>query len=153
MIAKTTRHKADGGVYNGCVRLTTLVPRSNFTLQTGRPGSTCLLMSCSRKFVCVLSQWCPTLCNPMDCSTPSSSVHGDSPEKNTGEGCHALLPGILTTQGSNPGILHCRHILLLTESQRSPRILEWVAYPFSRGSSQPRNRTRVSCIAGGFFTS
>ena len=33
------------------------------------------------------------------------------------------------------------------------RILEWVAYPFSRGSSQPRNWTRVSCIAGGFFTS
>ena len=32
------------------------------------------------------------------------------------------------------------------------RILEWVAYPFSRGSSRPKNRTRVSCIAGGFFT-
>ena len=32
------------------------------------------------------------------------------------------------------------------------RILEWVAYPFSRGSSQPRNRARVSCIAGRFFT-
>jgi len=33
------------------------------------------------------------------------------------------------------------------------RILEWVAIPFSRGSSQPRNRTGVSCIAAGFFTS
>ena len=33
------------------------------------------------------------------------------------------------------------------------RILEWVAFPFSRGSSQPKNRTRVSCIAGGFLTS
>ena len=32
------------------------------------------------------------------------------------------------------------------------RILEWVAFPFSRGSSQPKNRTRVSCIAGRFFT-
>ena len=32
------------------------------------------------------------------------------------------------------------------------RILEWVAYPFSSGSSWPRNRTGVSCIAGGFFT-
>ena len=32
------------------------------------------------------------------------------------------------------------------------RILEWVAIPFSRGSSRPRDRTRVSCIAGGFFT-
>ena len=37
--------------------------------------------------------------------------------------------------------------------QGSPRILEWVVYPFSRRTSQPRNRTRVSCIAGGFFTS
>ena len=34
--------------------------------------------------------------------------------------------------------------------QGSPRLLEWVAYPFSKGSSWPRNRTRVSCIAGGF---
>ena len=33
------------------------------------------------------------------------------------------------------------------------RILKWVAFPFSRGSSQPRNRTQVSHIAGGFFTS
>ena len=33
------------------------------------------------------------------------------------------------------------------------RILEWVDFPFSRGSSQPRDRTQVSCIAGGFFTS
>ena len=33
------------------------------------------------------------------------------------------------------------------------RILEWVAFPFSRGSSQPRDRTQVSHIAGGFFTS
>ena len=33
------------------------------------------------------------------------------------------------------------------------RILEWVAFPFSRGSSQPRDQTRVSCIAGRFFTS
>ena len=32
------------------------------------------------------------------------------------------------------------------------RILEWVAFPFSRGSSQPSDRTQVSCIAGGFFT-
>ena len=33
------------------------------------------------------------------------------------------------------------------------RILEWVTFPFSRGSSQPRDRIQVSCIAGGFFTS
>ena len=46
-------------------------------------------------------QSCLTLCNPMDCSPPCSSVHGDSPGKNTGVGSHALLQGILPTQGSN----------------------------------------------------
>ena len=41
------------------------------------------------------------LCNPMDCSLPGSRVHGDSPGKNTGVGCRALLQGIVPTQGSN----------------------------------------------------
>ena len=56
------------------------------------------------------------------------------------------------TQGSNPGLLHCRQILYCLSHQGSPR-MEWVAYPFSRGSSQLRNRTGVSCTAGGFSTS
>jgi len=47
----------------------------------------------------------------MDCSPPDSSVHGDSPGKNTGVGCHALLQGIFPTQGSNPSLLHCRWVL------------------------------------------
>ena len=46
--------------------------------------------------VCLVAQSCLTLCNPMDCSPPGSFVHGDSPGKNTGVGCHVLLP--------NPGI-------------------------------------------------
>ena len=58
-----------------------------------------------------VTQSCPTLCDPVDCSLPGSSVHGDSPGKNTGVGCHALLQGISPTQGSNPGLLHCRQIL------------------------------------------
>ena len=59
-----------------------------------------------------LLQSCLTLCDPMDYSQPGSSVHGESPGKNTGVGCHALL----------------------------------------RGSSQPRDQSQVSPIAGGFFT-
>ena len=59
--------------------------------------------------VCCLFQPCPTLCDPMDCSPPGSSVHGDSPGKNTGVGCHALLQGIFPTQGSNPGLLCLLH--------------------------------------------
>ena len=58
-----------------------------------------------------VAQSCLTLCDPMDCSPPGSSVHG---------------------------ILQAR-------------ILEWVAVPFSRRSSQPRDRTQVSHIAGGFL--
>ena len=52
----------------------------------------------------------------------------------------------------NPGLLHCRQILHQLSYQGTPRILEWVAYPSSSGSCQPRNQTRVSYIAGGFFT-
>ena len=53
----------------------------------------------------------------------------------------------------NPGIKsHCRHILYQLSHKGNPRILEWVAYPFSSGSSQPRNRTEVSCVTGRFST-
>ena len=46
----------------------------------------------------------PTLCDPMDCSPPGSSVHGDYPGKNTRVGCHVLLLGIFQTQGLKPGV-------------------------------------------------
>ena len=49
--------------------------------------------------LCLLIQLCPTLCDPMDCSPPGSSVHGDSPGKNTEVDCNALLQGIFPTQG------------------------------------------------------
>ena len=70
----------------------------------------------------------------MDCSPPGSSVHGDSPGKNTGMGCHALLQGIFPTQGLNPGLPHCRQILYHLSHWGSPRILEWVAYSLPRGN-------------------
>ena len=62
--------------------------------------------------VCSVAQSCPTLCNPVDCSQPGSSVHGSFPL----------------------------------------RILEWVTISFSRGSSRPRDRTCVSCLADRLFT-
>ena len=93
------------------------------------------------------------------CSVMSDSLrpHGlyspwNSPGQNTGVGSLSLLQGIVPTQGLNPGLPHCRQILYQLRHKGSPRILEWVAYPFSSRSSWPRNRTRVSCIAGGFFT-
>ena len=103
--------------------------------------------------LCLVAQLCPTLFDPMDYSPPGSTVHGNSPGKSTGVGCHALPQGIFPTQGSNSGLLHRRWILYCLSHQENPRIPEWVAIPFSRGTSQPRNQTRVSCIAGGFFTS
>ena len=70
---------------------------------------------------------------------------------NTGVGSLSLLQGIFPTQGSNPGLLHCRQILYQLSHKGNPRILECVAYPFSSESYRPRNQTRVFCIAGGFF--
>ena len=93
------------------------------------------------------------------CSVMSNSLrpHGlyspwNSPGQNTGAGSLSLLQVIFLTQGSNPGLLHCRRILYQLSHKGSPRILEWLANPFSSGSSWPNNWTRVSCIAGGFFT-
>ena len=61
---------------------------------------------------CLFTKSCPTFCDPMDCSSPGSSVHGIS----------------------------------------QARILEWIAISSSTGSSQPRDQTQVSCLAGRFFT-
>ena len=52
--------------------------------------------------------------------------------QNTGVGSLSLLQGIFPTQGSNPGLLHCRWILYWVSHKGSLRILEWVAYPLSR---------------------
>ena len=60
----------------------------------------------------LVTQLCPILCNPIDCSPSRSTI------------CRILLA----------------------------RILEWVAIPFFRGSSQPSYQTQISCIAGRFFT-
>ena len=95
------------------------------------------------------------LCCPkyQDCSLPGSSVHGASPGKKTGAGCHAFPPGDLPNLGIKPRSPALQGILYCLSQQRTPRILEWVAYPFSRGFSWPRNRTRIFYISGRFFTS
>ena len=70
-----------------------------------------------------VAQLCLTLCNPVDCSPPGSSVHADSPGKNTKVGCYALLHGIFPTKWSNPGLLHCRRILYHLSHQGCPIVL------------------------------
>ena len=89
--------------------------------------------------------------------TDSLQPHGlyspwNSLGQNTGVSSLSLLQGIFPTQGSNPGLLHCRWILYQLSHKGSPRILEWVAYPFFSRSSPPRNWIGVFFIAGGFFT-
>ena len=93
------------------------------------------------------------------CSVVSNSLRPqglyspwNSPGQNTGVRSHSLLQGIFPTQGSNPGLPPCRQILYQLSYWGSPRILEWVAYFFSSGSPQPRNRKGISCIPGRFFT-
>ena len=65
----------------------------------------------------------------------------DSPGQNTEVGSLSLLQVIFPTQGWNPGLPHCRQILYQLSHEGSPRMLEWVTYPFSRRSSWPRNWT------------
>ena len=88
-------------------------------------------------------------------SLPPHGLYGpwNSLDQDTGVGSLSLLQGIFPTQGLNPGLPHCRQVLYQLSHQGSPRILEWVAYPFSRGSFQPGNQSGVSCTAGRFFTS
>ena len=73
------------------------------------------------------------LCNSLQ---PRGLHHPwNSPGQNTGVGSISLLQGIFSTRGSHPSLLHCRQILYQLSHQGSPRVLEWVGYPFSRASS------------------
>ena len=68
-----------------------------FTTEQAAEG--CCLCSLACRVLCLVTQLCPILHNPMDCSRQGYSVHGDSPSQNAGMGCHALLQGIFPTQG------------------------------------------------------
>ena len=134
-----------------------------YTCMLANLGSCCFhSLEYSSKFsngndLLVLLKWSESHSAGSDSSWPhglyrTSWTPWNSPGQNTGVGNLSLLQGIFPTQGSNPGLPHCRQILYQLSHKGSPRILEWVAYPFSRGSPQQRNCTGVSCIAGGFFT-
>ena len=81
-----------------------------------------------------VAQLCLTLCDPMD-----YIFQDNAPGQDAGVDSLSLFQGIFPTQGLNPGLPHCRRFLYQLSHEGSPRILEWVAYPFSSGSSQPRN--------------
>ena len=125
----------------------------------------------------LVTQSCLTLCDPMDCSLPSSSIHGtfqarvlewvaiafsiaftSNLYKSVGQYQYNFIMKRSLPNSSIFGGLKVKEneshsvSLGLFAIPRSPRILEWVAYPFSSGSSQSRNQTGVSCNAGGLFT-
>ena len=111
--------------------------------------------------IMLVSQSCQTLRDPMDCSLPCSSIHGILQarilewvavpfSRRSSQGRDQIQ---ISMQESNPDLPHCGQILYQLSHKGSPKILEWVAYPFFSRSSLPRNRTKVSCIAGRFFTS
>ena len=89
-----------------------------------------------------VTQLCRTLCNAVGLYSL-----WNSPGHSSGVGSCSLLWEIFPTQGLNSSLPHHRWILYQLNHQGSPRILEWVAYPFSRGPSRLRNWTGVSCIA------
>ena len=137
-------------------------------------------------------EWCSVVSD----SLQPHELHSpwNSPGQNTGVGSLPLLQGIFPTEGSKPGLPHCRQILYQLSHKGNPincveshfpprfhsgferenvaqlfptlcdsmdytvhgvlqaRILEWVAIPFSRGLSQPRDQTWVSLTADVFFT-
>ena len=76
--------------------------------------------------LCSITRSCPTLCNPMDCSPPGSSVYGVLQARIL-EWVHSLLQGLFPTQGLNPGLPHCRWILSHLSHQGSPNVLEYTA--------------------------
>ena len=103
----------------------------------------------AKSYLTLVTAWAVVCLAPL---SMGFSRHSPGLSMATEVGCHALLQGIVLTQGSSPGLPHCRQILYQLSHKGSPGILEWVAYPFSRRSSQPRDQAQVSRIAGGFFT-
>ena len=83
----------------------------------------------------LVAQSCLTLRDPHGLQSTSLLCPWDSPGKNTGVGCHALLQGIFPTQGSNPGLQHCREILYHLSHQESPHFTvtgQWWLHTSSR---------------------
>ena len=81
--------------------------------------------------LCLVTQSCPTLCDPMD--PPGNLCPWGFSRQEYWSGLPCRPPGDLPNPGVEPGLPHCRWILYSLSHQGSPRILEWVAYPFSRG--------------------
>ena len=110
-----------------------LVPWSGIKPRPPALGEWSLSHWITRKWKKVkVAQSCLTLCNAMDLYNPWNSSG-----QNTGVGSFSHLQRIFPTQESNPGLPHCRWIFYQLSHKRSPRILEWISYPFSSDLPDP----------------
>ena len=109
-----------------------------------------------------VTQLCPTLHDPMDCSLPGSSIHGIFQARVLEWGCHCLLCtnkcAVFSKNHNEVAVTHlcltlCDPMDYIVHGILQARILDSVAFPFSRGSFKPRDLTQVSYITGRFFTS
>ena len=116
-----------------------------------------------------LSILCPiNLLNPSFCISPSSCQHPGLGDHYLSPGLwrclytlvswHLLLPLIPFSHLMQPSEVKLAHLCLTlctytVHGILQARILEWVAFPYSKESSQPRDRIQISHIVGGFFTS
>ena len=110
--------------------------------------------NCHYYVLCLVARLCLTLGDPIASSPPGSSVPGDSRGKNTGVGFHALLQGIFPTQGSNPGLQHCRQILYHLEAPGKPNlwmallIWDWIRSDLSLTGSSVRSCVNKISLMG-----
>ena len=100
--------------------------------------------------VCSVLKLCPMLCDHMDGRPQGSCVHGDSPGKSTGVGCHFLLLGIFLTQGSNLLSPILAGGFFTTDSPGKPHNVTRQCPMFTRGNSRLQLRTKV--LAGRWQT-
>jgi len=119
-----------------------------------------------------VAQSCPTLCDPMDHSLPGSSLHGILQARvlewvaiSLSRGSSwprdwtqvSLIPDFMSSTHFKrkwkwKSFSLCDPVNYRAHGILQAKMPEWVGFPFSRGSSQPRDETQVSHIAGGFFT-
>ena len=100
-----------------------------------------------------VAQSCLTLCNPMDCILPGSSVHGIFQARILKWVAFPFSRGSSQPRDRTQVSWITGGFFIIWAPREVQEYWSGLAYPFSRGSSQPRNRTRISYIAGGFFTS